>query len=137
MQVIPGIFKSYVIRGVYGTELFNETAVAVGKAFAKILAPAQVVVGRDARVSSPALHGKIIEGLTASGVNVIDIGVVPTPLVYFGAFHLETSNAVMLTGSHNPPEYNGFKISVGDNYFVIIFLFVFFYHHFANRPNII
>lgn len=109
MQVNPGIFKSYDIRGVYGTELFDETGVAVGKAFAKVLSPKQVVVGRDARISSPALHKSVIQGLTASGVNVVDVGMVSTDMYYY-ACATKQLPGVMITASHNPKEYNGFKM---------------------------
>lgn len=109
MQVNPGIFKSYDIRGIYGTELFDETGLAVGKAFAKILSPKEVVVGRDARISSPSLHKNIIDGLTVSGVNVVDIGMVSTDMYYY-ACATKKLPGIMVTASHNPKEYNGFKM---------------------------
>ncbi len=109
MQVDPGIFKSYDIRGVYGTQLFDETAQAVGKAFAKVLAPQTVVVGRDARVSSPSLHDNLIKGLTSVGVNVVDVGMVSTDMYYY-ACATKKLPGIMVTASHNPKEYNGFKM---------------------------
>lgn len=109
MQVDPGIFKSYDIRGVYGTQLFDETAVWVGKGFAKVLAPMTVIVGRDARVSSPSLHAGVIAGLTAVGVNVIDIGMVSTDMYYYACAEKKLPG-IMITASHNPKEYNGFKM---------------------------
>jgi phosphomannomutase len=109
MQVEPSIFKAYDIRGVYGTSLFDDTAVAVGKAFAKVLSPSTVIVGRDARVSSPALHQKLIEGLTSVGVNIIDIGMVSTDM-YYHACAIKQLPGIMVTASHNPKEYNGFKM---------------------------
>jgi len=109
MQVTPGIFKSYDIRGVYDKELFPETAEAVGKAFAKVLSPETVVVGRDARISSPVLHQKVIDGLTKVGVNVIDIGMVSTDMYYY-ACATKKLPGIMITASHNPKEYNGFKM---------------------------
>lgn len=109
MQVDPSIFKSYDIRGVYGTQLFDETAVAVGKAFAKVLSPTIVVVGRDARVSSPALHDHLISGLTSVGVHVVDIGMVSTDMYYY-ACATKKLPGIMVTASHNPKEYNGFKM---------------------------
>ncbi|HKY74440.1 MAG TPA: phosphomannomutase/phosphoglucomutase [Patescibacteria group bacterium] len=109
MQVAPGIFKSYDIRGVYGKDLFDETAVAVGKAFSKILEPKTVVVGRDARVSSPSLHKNIIKGFISVGVNVLDIGMVSTDMYYFACAEKKFPG-VMVTASHNPKEYNGFKM---------------------------
>src|SRR5258708_4133639 len=109
MQVSSGIFKSYDIRGVYGKELFDETGTAGGKAFAKILSPTQVVVGRDARISSPSLHSHIIEGLIDRGVTVVDIGMVSTHMYYFGCATKKLPG-IMVTASHNPKEYNGFKM---------------------------
>ncbi len=109
MQVDPSIFKAYDIRGVYGQSLFDETAVAVGKAFAKVLQPQTVVVGRDARISSPSLHQKIMEGLTSVGVSVVDIGMVSTDMYYY-ACAIKQLPGIMVTASHNPKEYNGFKM---------------------------
>lgn len=109
MQVEPSIFKAYDIRGVYGTSLFDDTAVAVGKSFAKVLSPSTVIVGRDARVSSPVLHQKLIEGLTSVGVNIIDIGMVSTDM-YYHACAVKQLPGIMVTASHNPKEYNGFKM---------------------------
>ena len=109
MKVDPGIFKAYDIRGVYGTSLFDETAEAVGKAFAKVLSPTTVIVGRDARVSSPSLHDHLIKGLTSVGVNVIDVGMVSTDMYYY-ACATKKLPGIMVTASHNPKEYNGFKM---------------------------
>lgn len=109
MQVNPGIFKSYDIRGVFDKDLFPETAEAVAKGFVKVLSPQTVLVGRDARVSSPILHQKMIEGLTKVGVNVVDIGMVSTDMYYY-ACATKQLPGVMITASHNPKEYNGFKM---------------------------
>ena len=109
MNVHPNIFKSYDIRGVYGKDLFDETGVAIGKAFAKVLQPATVVVGRDARMSSPALHDALIQGLTSVGVNVVDVGMVSTDMYYF-ACATKKLPGIMITASHNPKEHNGFKM---------------------------
>jgi phosphomannomutase len=109
MQVESSIFKAYDIRGVYGTSLFDEKAEAVGKAFAKVLSPATVIVGRDARISSPALHQRLIQGLNSVGVNVIDIGMVSTDM-YYHACAVKQLPGIMVTASHNPKEYNGFKM---------------------------
>lgn len=109
MQVNPGIFKSYDIRGVYEKEIFPETAVAVGKGFAKVLSPTTVIVGRDARISSPILHDKLIEGLTSVGVNIIDVGMCSTDMYYY-ACATKKLPGIMVTASHNPKEYNGFKM---------------------------
>src|SRR6476646_6660894 len=72
-----------------------------------------VTVGRDGRDSSPALRDRLIRGLTAGGLDVIDIGIVPTPVLYFSLFHLKADGGVMITGSHNAAEYNGFKLCMG------------------------
>ena len=109
MQVESSIFKAYDIRGVYGATLFDETAEAVGKAFAKVLSPTTVIVGRDARISSPALHQVLIQGLNSVGVNVIDIGMVSTDM-YYHACAVKQLPGIMVTASHNPKEYNGFKM---------------------------
>lgn len=109
MIVDPSIFKAYDIRGVYGKNLFDETAYAVGQGFSTVLKPSTVVVGRDARVSSPQLHAQVIKGLTDSGVNVIDVGMVSTDMYYY-ACALKGLPGIMITASHNPAEYNGFKM---------------------------
>lgn len=109
MQVDPGIFKAYDIRGIYGESLFDETATAIGKAFAKVIQPTTVVVGRDGRVSSPVLSEKLISALMNVGVNVIDIGMVSTDMYYF-ACATKKLPGIMVTASHNPKEYNGFKM---------------------------
>ncbi len=109
MQVDASIFKSYDIRGVYGQSLFDETAEAVGKAFVKVLSAKTVIVGRDARVSSPALHDALLKGLTSVGANVIDVGMVSTDMYYY-ACATKMFPGIMVTASHNPKEYNGFKM---------------------------
>ncbi len=109
MQVDPSIFKSYDIRGIYGQNLFDDVAEAIGKAFVKVLDAKQVIVGRDARVSGPALHEKLLRGLTSLGTNVIDIGMVSTDMYYY-ACALKKLPGIMITASHNPKEYNGFKM---------------------------
>jgi phosphomannomutase/phosphoglucomutase len=112
------IFREYDIRGVVGKDITRETAVSLGRAFGsfvKKLNPAaqQLSVGRDVRVSSADLAAGIADGITATGLDVCDIGVCPTPVQYFSLFHLDLDGGIMVTGSHNPPEYNGFKLSVG------------------------
>jgi phosphomannomutase / phosphoglucomutase len=110
------LFREYDIRGVVGQELTESIAEQIGRAYATV-ARAQhaktVTVGRDGRDSSPALRDRLIRGLTASGLNVIDIGIVPTPVLYFSLFHLKADGGVMITGSHNAAEYNGFKLCLG------------------------
>ncbi|NWF71304.1 MAG: phosphomannomutase/phosphoglucomutase [Chloroflexi bacterium] len=109
MQVDPSIFKAYDIRGIYGQNLFEATAEAVGKAFVKILGAKTVVVGRDARISSPVLYPALVKGLTGVGANVINLGMVSTDMYYY-ACATKGLPGIMVTASHNPKEYNGFKM---------------------------
>jgi phosphomannomutase/phosphoglucomutase len=115
--VDPGIFREYDIRGLVGTELDAETARAVGRAFAVFLADAKAVgpvaVGRDNRPSGDALHAALVDGLLGSGVDVADVGVVPTPTLYWALEHLHVAGGVQITASHNPAPYNGFKLCLG------------------------
>jgi len=114
--VDQGIFRTYDIRGVVGQTLTIGTARAIGRAIgseARSRGLGEIVVGRDGRLSGPELSGALIEGLRAAGLDVIDIGLAPTPLVYFACYHLNTGSGVAVTGSHNPPDYNGFKIVLG------------------------
>lgn len=116
IQIDPGIFRAYDIRGVVGRTLSAEVAAAIGRAVGTSMHEQgldDIVVGRDGRLSGPELTHGLIEGLRAAGRNVIDIGMAPTPLVYFGSHFLRTGCCVAVTGSHNPPDYNGFKIVVG------------------------
>jgi phosphomannomutase/phosphoglucomutase len=117
-MIKDGIFREYDIRGVAPEELNAETAFALGRAFALFLRrrnpqATRVSVGRDVRLSSAGLAAALIKGIRREGLSVVDIGVCPTPLQYFSLFRLGLDGGVMVTGSHNPPEYNGFKISVG------------------------
>ena len=112
MQLNASIFKAYDIRGVTPTTINEEVAFALGKAFgsaALAVKEKTVAVGRDGRLSGPALAAALIRGLAASGVNVIDVGMVTTPMLYFAANTLCTSG-IQVTGSHNPKDYNGFKM---------------------------
>ena len=113
----PHIFREYDIRGVTGTDLTEEVFEQLGKAvavYAKGRKKHKVFcVGRDGRLTSKAFSNALIEGLTYCGVNVIDIGQVPTPVLYFGLFTLDVDGGVMITASHNPKEYNGMKVAVG------------------------
>ncbi len=109
MRVDPSIFKAYDIRGIYPSQLDENTARGVGRAFATYLKPAQVVVGRDMRLSSPAACAALLEGLTQQKVNVIDIGMVSTDQYYYACATLNLPG-LMVTASHNPPEYCGFKM---------------------------
>lgn len=117
MKVRKEIFREYDIRGVVGEDLTPELATVIGRAVASKVQKAgrkEVAVGRDCRLSSPALAQGLTEGLLSSGCLVVDLGVVPTPLVYFSVFYKKMEAAVMITGSHNPPEFNGFKVMVGE-----------------------
>jgi len=109
MQVDSSIFKAYDIRGIYGQNLNDEIGEAVGKAFVKVLGATTVILGRDGRTSSPALHDAVVRGLTSVGVNVIDIGMVSTDIYYY-ACATKGLPGIMITASHNPKEYNGFKM---------------------------
>lgn len=117
MAIDAGIFRQYDIRGIVGNDLTVEAALAIGHAYAAHLAATgvrgAVAVGRDNRPSGEALRDALVTGLTTSGVDVIDIGVVPTPLLYWSLHHLPVAGGIQITGSHNPPEYNGFKLCVG------------------------
>ncbi|MCC5848069.1 MAG: phosphomannomutase/phosphoglucomutase [Verrucomicrobia bacterium] len=104
------IFKAYDIRGIVGTELDENLARGIGRGFATLLSPTTVVIGRDMRPHSPALARALTEGLTLQGVNVVDIGMVSTPMCYFANGHLEADASIIITASHNPGEYNGFKL---------------------------
>ncbi len=116
MQLAPEIFKAYDIRGIIDKTLSAEVARAIGHALgseARARKQTAIAVGRDGRLSGPALAHALAEGICAAGVDVIDIGCVPTPLSYFAAYHLGTDSCVSVTGSHNPPDYNGFKMVLG------------------------
>jgi phosphomannomutase/phosphoglucomutase len=111
-----GIFRAYDIRGIVGQTLDASVAGLIGHAVGTLMFEkglADIVVGRDGRLSGPDLVAGLTEGLRKAGRNVIDIGMVPTPVVYFGGFQLRTGCGIAVTGSHNPPDYNGFKIVVG------------------------
>ena len=110
----PSILRAYDIRGIYNQTLRPADATAIGRAFAACLASKslenKVVVGRDGRLSSPQLSAALIDGLVDGGANVTDIGCGPTPMLYFAATHLDANGAIQVTGSHNPPTHNGFKM---------------------------
>jgi phosphomannomutase len=112
MQLSASIFKAYDIRGVVPATLDPELAEALGKAFgsaARAAGERSVAVGRDGRLSGPSLAAALIKGLVATGIEVIDVGAVTTPMLYFAAHTLATSG-IQVTGSHNPKDYNGFKM---------------------------
>ncbi len=109
----PGIFKAYDIRGVLGSTLDAAIAKQIGLAFgsaARAKGENTVVIGRDGRLSGPELSAALAEGLQATGVDVIDVGMVATPMLYFATHALSSHSGIMVTGSHNPPDYNGFKM---------------------------
>ena len=122
MAVAAGIFRQYDIRGIVGRDLTPDAARAIGGAYAAYLRQNRtgggeklgtVSVGRDNRPSGRELRDALVDGLTRAGADVVDIGVVPTPLNYWSLHHLDVIGGIQITGSHNPPEYNGFKLSVG------------------------
>jgi phosphomannomutase/phosphoglucomutase len=112
----PTIFREYDIRGIAETELLSTDVADLGRGLGTYLqrhSGPRISLGRDCRLSSPRLHDALLQGLQSTGCEVTDIGVVPTPLLYFSAVHLETDGAIMITGSHNPSEFNGFKTVCG------------------------
>jgi phosphomannomutase/phosphoglucomutase len=116
MRINPQIYREYDIRGVVDKDLTPEIVHRLGKGFGTHMArlgKRSLVVGMDGRLSSKAYSEALIEGLISTGCDVVNIGVCPTPVYYFSVFHLDKDGGVMVTGSHNPPEFNGFKVSVG------------------------
>lgn len=112
----PGILREYDIRGIVGATLFPADAEALGRAFAATLAEKggrTVAVGYDGRLTSPELEAALVEGLVAGGADVVRIGRGPTPMLYFAATTLGVDGGLMVTGSHNPPDHNGFKMVLG------------------------
>ncbi|MGH7900956.1 MAG: phosphomannomutase/phosphoglucomutase [Thermodesulfobacteriota bacterium] len=115
-QINPNIFREYDIRGVVGVDIDEEVVETIGKAFGTYLnslGKEIISIGRDCRLSSPALSEAMIMGINSTGIDVIDLGMVTTPMVYFSLFNLEIDGAVIITASHNPSEYNGIKLCVG------------------------
>jgi len=112
----PTVLREYDIRGIVGQTLSPEDAFAIGRCFGSIVARAggrRAAVGYDGRLSSPDLEPQLVAGLRACGLEVVRIGLCATPMLYFAAHALEADGAVMVTGSHNPPDYNGFKMMLG------------------------
>jgi phosphomannomutase/phosphoglucomutase len=115
-NIAASIFKAYDIRGVVGKTLTSKAVYDIGRAIgseANAQGQQSIVVGRDGRLSGAELVQALIGGLRAAGCNVVDIGLVPTPILYFATHYLNTGSGIMLTGSHNPPDYNGMKIMLG------------------------
>jgi phosphomannomutase/phosphoglucomutase len=116
MKVQRNIFREYDIRGLVGTELTEETALGIAKAFGTYVqrqGKRVLALGRDVRLTSDRFNEIVQEGLMSTGCEIIDIGVVPTPLLYFALFQLPVEGGVMITASHNPSEYNGMKLCFG------------------------
>ncbi|HEV7993476.1 MAG TPA: phosphomannomutase/phosphoglucomutase [Gemmatimonadaceae bacterium] len=117
MGIASGIFRQNDIRGVVGDDLTIEAAHAIGVAYAALMrargVTGEIAVGRDNRPSGAELRDALVAGLTESGIDVADVGVVPTPLLYWSLFNLGVAGGIQITGSHNPAEYNGFKLCLG------------------------
>jgi phosphomannomutase/phosphoglucomutase len=115
-RIAPEIFKAYDIRGVVDRTLTEDAVEQVGRALGSLAREqgnGAIVVGRDGRLSGPRLAGALANGIRAAGIDVVDIGMVTTPMTYFAAYHLGSGSAVAVTGSHNPPDYNGLKMVIG------------------------
>ena len=115
-SINPQIFREYDIRGIVGTDLTPESVTSIGKAIGTYIRRGngkKMILGRDVRSSSVEFCNILSKALNSTGCNVIDIGMVPTPVLYFALHHFNADGGVMITGSHNPPEFNGFKISQG------------------------
>ena len=118
MTITEDIFRAYDIRGIVENALTPDAVQLIGQAFAtEALAQGKdtVVIGRDGRLSSPELAQRLSDGLRAGGCNVVDVGMVPTPVLYYATHQLETGTGIMVTGSHNPPQYNGLKMLIAGN----------------------
>jgi len=111
MTYSPSIFRSYDIRGIVPNELDEETAEKIGRAFAQFTSAKNVCVGRDMRVTGPAIQAALIKGLTEQGVDVVEVGMVTTPLFYFSVWQSKADAGIMVSASHNPGIYNGFKMT--------------------------
>lgn len=118
MALARNTFREYDIRGVTGKDLTPDVARAVARAYATFLhdsgVQGEIAVGRDNRPSGTDLHRELVAGLLESGLNVVDIGIVPTPLAYWAQNNLGVAGGIQITGSHNPPEFNGFKLGIGN-----------------------
>jgi phosphomannomutase/phosphoglucomutase len=115
-QITPEIFREYDIRGVVDPQLDPATCVLIGKGLGTTMKRAgakSVAVGRDVRLSSDRIRDDLVQGLTSVGLDVLDVGVVPTPGLYYALYTQDVGGGIMITGSHNPAEYNGFKSSIG------------------------
>ena len=116
MNINEKIFREYDIRGIADQDLSDPVVTELGRALGTFITKkggSTITLGRDCRLSSNRIRSALTQGLLKAGINVIDIGLVPTPLLYFSVFELKTDGGIMITGSHNPAEHNGFKICVG------------------------
>jgi phosphomannomutase/phosphoglucomutase len=112
----PSIYREYDIRGIAGKDFDESFVEALGRAFGSKLRRLNIMraaVGRDCRMTSPTYHKILKAGIRSAGVDVVDIGLCPTPLMYFAVHHLDLLGGIQVTGSHNPPDQNGFKIVIG------------------------
>jgi phosphomannomutase/phosphoglucomutase len=117
VEIKPEIFREYDIRGVVDKDLTQASVEVIGKAIGTYFRRhkrKEVALGRDCRLSSPSFSEALSRGLLSTGCEIVDLGIIPTPLLYFAIYHQKMEAGVMLTGSHNPPQYNGFKIMVGE-----------------------
>lgn len=113
----PHIFREYDIRGIFPEELHKKAVHQLGSAigtYYRRCGAQRISLGRDCRLSSPEISEALVEGLLSSGVDIVDVGMVPTPLLYFSLHELDVEGGIEVTGSHNPPEFNGFKICLGE-----------------------
>ncbi|WP_428683206.1 phosphoglucomutase/phosphomannomutase PgmG [Reyranella sp.] len=116
----PSILREYDIRGIVGGTVHAADARAIGRTLGTLVrrkGGKRVALGYDGRLSSPELAAACIEGLTSAGIDVVDIGLAATPMLYFAVYHLEADGGIQITGSHNPPDYNGFKMMMGKKSF--------------------
>ncbi len=116
MDFNPNVFREYDIRGIVNRDLTEDFVSLLGKGCGTYFADngvKTIALGRDCRLSSPSFRDRFLEGITETGCHVIDVGVVPTPLLYFALFNLKVEGGIQITGSHNPPDNNGFKVCLG------------------------
>ncbi|MBT5752331.1 MAG: phosphomannomutase, partial [Rhodospirillaceae bacterium] len=112
----PTLLREYDVRGIVGKTLSDADAKALGRAFGTIVrrsGGARVCVGYDGRLSSPEMESAVVSGLMEAGINVTRVGRGPTPMLYYAVCQFEADGGIMITGSHNPPDYNGFKMMLG------------------------
>src|SRR5579862_3011481 len=115
ITINPSIFRAYDIRGIVGKTLTPEIVYVIGRVLGSLALESGdhcMAVGRDGRLSGPQLADALCQGILDSGCDVVDLGMLPTPLLYYATYVLDTRSGVMLTGSHNPPDYNGLKMMI-------------------------